>query len=179
MKFTDIFIIDDTTSIIKVLLIYYLLIMNSCADSNLLSKRSRSLIKNNRYIQHIIGCMTLFVLISLLHADLDVTYILGYTILYYLIYLFSTKVDIHWSIVIITMLFIAYAYEYESKIKKYDIINDSNLSDDIKQEQLLLEANTHSLFIWGIILLIGLGNYFNNNTLQYGGGNDIIKRILN
>src|SRR5579872_3775027 len=122
---------NNGLNMIGILLLFYLFIASNCTE-NLLLKQTRELINQNRYIQHMISFMTLFVLITLVMDDIDTRTALAYALLGYVWFIFSTKLDIHWSIAIMILLFIGYLYETNMRTRSNEIRNDNNLSDEQK-----------------------------------------------
>lgn len=170
----------NQTNLAKILLIFYLIVASNCTE-NLLSKQTRDIINNNRYIQHIIGFMTLFVLVTLIDDQIDMRTALIYTMLGYIWFVFSTKLDIHWNIAIIVLLFIGYMYETSSKMRELEIKNDTSLSDATKHVLLDEIENTKRWIIGSIVIVTILGTFFYSQKKQeqYGGGYDIFTYFLN
>lgn len=173
-------IIQSTPNLVKVLLIFYIIVASNCTE-NLLSKQTRELLNNNRYIQHILGFMTLFVLITLIDDQIDTSTALIYTISGYLLFVLSTKLDIHWTIAIVILLFIGYMYQNNIQIRINEINNDTSLSAERKLVLLNEIETTNKWIIGSIIVVAVLGTIFytQKKQEQYGGGYDIIKYILN
>lgn len=165
---------------IGILLLFYLLTASGCTD-NLLSKQTRELINNNRYIQHMIGFMTLFVLITLVMNDIDTRTALSYALLGYVWFIFSTKLDIHWNIAIIVLLFIGYMYETDMRQRSNEIRNDNNLNDEQKNNLLKEIEDTNMWIVGSVVIVTILGTLFYSQKKyeQYGGGYDVFSYILN
>lgn len=186
MVLSDMFVIkgdnsiSSNTSLAKILLIFYMIVASNCTE-NLLSKQTREIINNNRYIQHMIGFMTLFVLITLVSDQIDTRSALIYAILGYIWFVFSTKLDIHWNIVIIILLFIGYMYENSNKIRVNEIKTDNSLTNDQKQILLNEIESTQTWIVGSVIIVTILGTFFYSQKKieQYGGGYDVFTYFLN
>jgi len=186
MVLSDMFVVkggnsaNSSTSLAKILLIFYMIVASNCTE-NLLSKQTRDIINNNRYIQHMIGFMTLFVLITLVSDQIDTRTALIYAILGYIWFVFSTKLDIHWNIAIIILLFIGYMYENSNKIRETDIKNDNSLTDEQKLSLLTEIENTKTWIVGSVIIVTILGTIFYSQKKieQYGGGYDVFTYFLN
>src|SRR5579872_4178034 len=122
---------SSSTSLAKVLLIFYLFIASSSTD-NLMSKQMREYINSNKYMQHIIGFLTMIVLITLVGGVVDTRAAIFYALIGYVWFIFSTKLDIHWNIIILSLLFVGYMYENSMNVREADIKSDKNLTDDQK-----------------------------------------------
>lgn len=144
----------------------------------LLSNQTRDFIKN-RYIQHIISFMLLFVLITLF-SDVGTREAVVYTLLGYVWFVFSTKLDIHWNIVIIILLFSGYIFEHSNKQREKEIREDPNLTD-AKRNQLLLDIDTYRKWFIGAIIIVTIAGtvlYSHKKAEQYGGGYDVFVYFL-
>jgi hypothetical protein len=166
-------------SIAKILLLFYVLIASGCTE-NLLPKQTREIIQQNRYVQHLIGFMTLFLLITLVDDAIDTRTALAYALLGYVWFIFSTKVDAHWSIAIILLLFAGYLYEHSMNIRIKEINTDKNLTDLQKTQLLTNITNVKTWIVGSIIMVTILGTLFYSQKKQeqYGGGYDVFAYIL-
>lgn len=166
-------------SIVKLLLLYYLLSYSSVTE-NLLSKQMKTLIEDNRLIQHLIGLLTMIVLISLLNYDLTNTKIVIYGLITYILFILSTKLDIHWNIIILSLLFVMYLYEHNLNLKQQELSFDKILNNDEKNNIFVILNNKKHMFIGliGLFLIIGVYLYLNKKDVQYGGGFNWINFLL-
>lgn len=168
------------TSIVKVMFIFYILIMSNYTE-NLIAKQTREFINQNRYMQHLLGFMTLYVLITLIDDTIDTKSALVYSLFGYIWFIFSTKLDIHWSIIFLIALAIAYMYENDVKKQIVDIRNDNNLTDEQKKKLIDERVDTQSWILWTMIIITVLGTFFYSQKKQeqYGGGFDVFTYIFN
>ena len=101
---TNILNIDNltgpNTSMVKVLLIFYLLITTNFTD-NLVSKQLKTFFEDNRLGQHVIAIIALLVLITSVGGVVDNRKAIVYTLVGYTWFIFTTKLDIHWNMIII------------------------------------------------------------------------------
>ena len=183
MKLTEIFNIDPSNtksiSLVTLLLLFYVLITLGDAE-NLISKQTKELIRSNRYIQHVLGFMTLFVLITLIVDDIDTRSAVAYAMLGYIFFIFTTKLDAHWNIIILILLFIGYGLEHSFKTRTKEIGSDNNISLDDKTK-LCAEITQYKNWIVGTVLivtLIGTTCYSQKKIEQYGGGYDALVYIF-
>lgn len=171
---------NNPNVLLKVLVVFYILIGSSLIQP-LLSKQWRKLVENDRIIQHVIGITTLIALTTLLsEGKLDNMTIIIYSIMGYMWFIFSTKLDVHWNIVIMVLLVIAFMYYNTLEHKNSLVYLDKNLT--LEEKQKITEKNSlNTIFImFGIFLVtvIGVMFYSNKKEVQYGGGYDIINFLL-
>lgn len=170
-KFLNIQSLDSSkTSIAKVLLIFYLIVASNYTD-NLMSKQLKKYISENRLVQHIIGFMTMIVLITIVGGIVDTRSALVYSLISYIWFVFSTKLDIHWNIVILTLLLFGYLYENNLIVREKEILSDPSLTDKQKIE-IISNFNRFKTWIVSTIILItviGTLAYSNRKRVQYGG----------
>ena|SRR2546430_1502467 len=184
MQITEAFNVQNInssqTSLAQVLLVFYILIASSCTD-NLMAKQMREYIKDNKYMQHFIGFLTMIVLVTLVGGIVDTTSAIFYALIGYVWFIFSTKLDIHWNIVILILLFFGYMYENSMRYRENEIKSDKNLSDDEKNK--LLESNTRykNIIVGSVMLITIIGTLFYSHKKheQYGGSYDVFAYILN
>lgn len=167
------------TSLAKILIVFYILTTSNATD-NLLSKQFREYIHDNRYMQHILGFITMFVLMTLLCDNIDTKTALFYALVLYIWFIFSTKLDIHWNIIILILLFVGYMIENDITVRNNEISIDNNLSDEQKIN-LVNDNKQYTNWIVGSILLvtvIGTLFYSHKKQEQYGGGYDVFVYML-
>jgi hypothetical protein len=183
MNISDIFNIDSgnskSISLVTLLMLFYVLItLGDTAD--IISKQTKELIHSNRYIQHVLGFMTLFILITLIVDDIDTRVAVAYALLGYLFFIFTTKLDAHWNIIILVLLFIGYGIEHSFKYRLKEVDNDKTISNGTKNE-IHDEIRHYKNWIVGtvlIITIIGTLFYSNKKAEQYGGGYDTLVYIF-
>jgi hypothetical protein len=167
------------TSLAKVLLIFYVLIASSATD-NLMSKQIKEYINDNRYVQHILGFLTMIVLVTLVGGVVDNRAAIFYALVGYIWFIFSTKLDIHWNMIIIVLLFIGYMIENSMGVREAEIRVDKTLTDEQKQK-IIKDNMMYKNWIIGSVLMvtiIGTLFYSQKKHEQYGGGYDVFAYIL-
>lgn len=164
---------------IKILFIFYVLAMSDYSE-NMMSNQMKEYIKNNRLVQHIIGILTMIMLITIVTDVSDTRTVVIYSLILYTCYILSTKLDIYWNIIIIILLFVGYMYENSQHKKELDIMSDQSLTDEQKTK-MIDDANKYKIWLSGAILLIiivGTFLYSQKKQIQYGGGYDFFEYIL-
>ncbi len=171
---------ENNVPIVKVLLLFYLMIGNSLLQP-LLSKQWKDMMENSRMTQHIIGLTTIIALIILLSdGHVGSVNILIYSLITYLWFLFSTKLDIHWNIIVVVLLLMAYLYENSLKFKELNATNDKVLTEEEKQSIKKNNHNKKMYFMIGVLLVTITGAllYANRKEVQYGGGYSTLNFLL-
>ena len=171
---------SSQTSLAKVLLIFYVLIATGSADS-LMSKQMKSYIQSNRYIQHIIGFLTMIILVTLVGGIVDTRSAIIYALVGYIWFVFSTKLDIHWNMVILILLFIGYMYENSMTVREKEINSDNNLTEEQKLIIINKNNNYKAIIVGSVIIITIFGALFysHKKVEQYGGGYDVFAFIFN
>ena len=167
-------------SISRILLEFYLLI-GANYIAGLYAKQMGNFIKDNRYAQHIIGFLLMFVLITNTSKLKNQTNIFFYAILGYILFTFSTKVDLPWNFAIIGLLLVGYLYEHRMKNKEKDSEDDQAL-EDVDKKKITKKNNFNRLVVIvsiAIVIIIGTSMYFNKKQIQYGDKFDMTKFVFN
>lgn len=170
----------NTTSLARVLLIFYVLVASNFTP-NLMGKQLRTYLQENRIAQHIIAFIMMLVLIIVVGNVTDIRQAFAYSLLGYLWFIFTTKMDIQWNLIIILALLVVFVYENNMLEKEYEIEKDVNLT--IQEKEVIIDKNNEmkSYVIIGVIVvtLIGMYLYFTKKEGQYGGGQfDIFKFLF-
>jgi hypothetical protein len=169
----------NRTSIAKILLVFYVLIGSSYADV-LISKQLKECLQTNRLVQHLIGFITMVVLVSLVGGVVDTKQIIFYSVISYLLFILSTKADIHWNLIILTTLFIGYMYENQINQSERLMEIDQNIPRQTVALHIAQNEQQRTYIVIFVILLICIGTLFyaRKKEGQYGGGYDIFKYLL-
>ena len=88
-------------SIIKILSVYYLLLLNPLS-TDLLSHRLKEFIVDNRMVQHVIAVLTIFMLINLFYEkSTEKSSKFLFTAICYIFFVFTTKIELQINVMII------------------------------------------------------------------------------
>lgn len=170
---------QNQTNVISAFFIFYLLIASGCTE-NLIAKQTREFIRENRMAQHVIGFLTMLVLISIVGGITDVKNAVTYTIIGYVWFIFSTKLDVQWNMIVLILLFIGYMYENTINQKEQETANDPILDETQKKEVIDNNENIKKWMI-GIVFIItvvGTLAYSYKKHNQYGEGYDFVTFML-
>lgn len=159
---------ESTASLPKILLMFYLLLASGNIN-NLYSGQLSTYIEENRYIQHVIGLITMMVLIMSVGNHREPSKVIALSIIGYLWFLMTTKLDIEWNIAIIIILAFGYLYEHKLNYEVSDISKDFILDDDEKDK--LTNRKRNMLYLFGglilVITFIGTASYYGRKKMEY------------
>ena len=161
--------LNGEISIIKIIMILYLFIFANILSTKINEKIIYKINENN-ILKHIIGLITIGIILSLLY-NLSNNELLLYSILIYFVFLLSTKMSKDLVIIMIIVLSALYFYDYfvETKINQVqnDIILDNNNKNILIQNNKNIKKNITLFTI--IIVILGSLLYENKKINQYGG----------
>jgi hypothetical protein len=165
--------ITDTTnkiSLTKIILLFYIIAASGLL-SDLFSGQLLDFLKS-RLGLHLLGLVTLFVIIIEHDSEIKLETGLLYTFVGYLIIIFTTKLDLMYSLSILALLFVGYIFEYKMTNKE----EKSKLDKSLEEKDILniksKNDTTRSIIMWSIILVTVVGSlsYLFKKKIQKGGG---------
>jgi hypothetical protein len=170
---------QNNTSLAKALLMFYVFVASNYTK-DLYSKQLKEFFEENRLAQHLVGFITMLILINMIAGVTETGKIFVYSLLAYFWFILTTKLDIHWNVVIILMLLGGFLYENRLNEKEELLSKDTSLTKSEK-ETIVLKNNRHRTYIVASILVVtvvGIGMYAEKKDVQYGGGFDPIRFFL-
>lgn len=168
-----------TNSISKALLLFYLLTAGHYCTS-LFGRQVKDFIRSNRAAQHILGYVTMSVIISQLGHEVCTMKLLSYSFLAYSWFVLSTKLDIQISIIIYGVLLLGFLIEDRLAHKEQLLEKTQTLSE----EELLKVKKTHTkirailVFIPLVLTLLGTYLYMNKKAHQYNNDFDMYTFLI-
>jgi len=152
----------------------------SMLSTNTLGKQLREFTSENKLAQHIVNFVTVMVLLSIYDTSKNTISLLRDSTFIYFLYILTTKLDLQFNLIIITSLLMLYFYKREINIREQRIINDFELSSDIKNNIIGKNENIFNLYNMTVlcILIYFVYIYFARKNIQYGGGFSYSKFIL-
>jgi hypothetical protein len=166
-------------SLAKAILLFYLIIANN-HTKELFSGQFTNFIEDNRYAQHVIGFITMMVMLNIAGGINDAKKNLLYTSLAYGWFTMTTKLDLHWNLLIIALLFSGLIYEFGLVDKEIKSLDDESLEEidiaKIKKKHNRMKTGIIIAIIF--VTLIGTFTYYNKKKVQYGGNFDPMKFIF-
>jgi len=163
--------INLNISPVKVLMLFYLLIMANFITSKL-NKHLIEHINNNKITQHLLGIITILVILCLIYNDMNVYDMIIYTFVIYFVFVLSTKLNQNVLYVSLTLLLLFFIKEYYNNKKINLIIKDENIDGMIKETKIkkIEKENFMLNVIYGLIVIGGALLYDDKKYKQYGGG---------
>lgn len=166
-------------SIITALLIFYMIIANNFI-ADLYSGQLRDYIRSNRWMQHMIGYITMLLLIVQFGNITDGWKATLYSLVGYGWFILTTKLDIQWSLAILGLLVIGFMYE-KNMFQKEKLLK-SDQAVEKKQKKRIRKENNNMKKIIALsiffITVVGTLMYFMKKKEQYGGSFDTVKFFL-
>ena len=174
-------LIDIKISIPNIIFLYYLFIANNYTD-NLISGQLQDFLRTNRIAKHIIGFISILVLLNLTgdKDKRDYMQTFGRAFIIYLIFLVSTKLDLKWNLILIGGLILSYLYEQHLNFRIGETEIDETLTNIYKNSKIKSFLSQKYL-IFGLILggiSIGAYSYYNKKETQFGGAFDDVKFLF-
>jgi len=152
---------------IKILSILYVLLMSNILFTKI-NKHLIEYLQSNVLAKHILGFITIIVLITLVYKNVDYRELLFYSIITYILFVLSTKSTYQINIIILGLLFILYIYNYftDDKIKnlnssQINIVDKNNLISKLKIKK------NHGLILFAGAVIIGSLLYDSKKYEQY------------
>lgn len=166
------YISQSNISISRALLIFYVLIASNYT-TDLFAKQFKKFLSGNRIAQHVIGYITMLIIIMNVAGIQDTKPALLYSFIAYVWFIFTTKLDLQWNMIIILLLLFGFLYENQLLKKEKTVANDKALTqEDIKKiEEKHNKYKTYIVISVMIITLVGTILYANKKWVQYDGEN--------
>lgn len=167
-------------SLSKAILFFYLFIASNYIK-DLYAGQLKDYIKQNRFAQHVIGFITMIIIIINIGKVKEPKNAVFYATISYIIFVLSTKLDLEWNIAIVILLTIGYIYETKMYNKETESYNDQSLEDKDKDKIKNSNKRMMSLIINSILIIIAIGvfRYVNKKQIQYGGNFDEVTFLFN
>ena len=174
--FQDLKILNGDVSLTNILMLFYLLV-----SANILSKKISTKIEleleSNILLKHILGIITLSIILNFLY-ELKTSELILYSVLIYFIFLLSTKISSNLSLLMLAVIFIIYYYEDYNKNK---IVSIKNTSIEIQEKDnniYKIKNNNRNAIIILIISIIGGSLLYEDKKANQFGGNFELNKFL-
>jgi hypothetical protein len=170
--------INLNISPIKIIMLFYLLLMSNLITQKL-NKHIIEKIHNNKLLQHVIGIITILILLCLIYNDMNIYDMAIYTFVIYFVFILSTKLNQNLLLISLILLLIFFLKEYYNKNKINIIINDENIDGITKEKKIkqIEKENFTINIIYGLVVIGGALLYDDKKYKQYGG-NYTFKKFL-
>jgi hypothetical protein len=168
------------TSFSKSLLQFYL-VLAAPFLSTLLSGQMQDFVKDSREAKHVLGFITMLMIIIDTAGVTDIVQALIYTIFGYSWFILTTKLDMKWSLIIIGLLVVGFLFDTKMKDKEITSDDDEALFDEDKQKIAKKHYNMKTVIFVSVfcVTLVGSYKYMTKKQVQYGGDFDYSKFLLN
>lgn len=152
---------------IKILSILYVLLMSNILFTKI-NKHLIEYLQSNVLAKHILGFITIIVLITLVYKNVDYRELLFYSIITYILFVLSTKSTYQINIIILGLLFILYIYNYftDDKIKNFNLSQINVVDKNNLISKLKIKKN-HGLILFAGAVIFGSLLYDSKKYEQY------------
>jgi len=168
--------INNDISLVKIIMLIYLFVFINNISTNI-NRKLVNTINNNIVLKHIIGIISISVMLSLLYKDLSIKELIVYSLSIYFIYILSTKISTCYLLVGLLVLICFYFADYINQNKYNRIKLDKALDIETKTNLIKKIENNHkylTLFYIGAVV-IGALMYDEKKHNQFGYSYTIIK----
>jgi hypothetical protein len=162
--------------IVKIVMIMYLFVFAN-AMSTRINQRIVDKIESNHIAKHLIGLITIAVILSLFNSTMPIKELAFYSIAIYVVYLLSTKVSRNLLLACILILAGLYFMSYVNDKRLRYIKLDQTLSG-IKKEELIAQLENKNKYLsGGYIAAVVIGSLFyeQKKSGQFGGSYSLVK----
>lgn len=171
-------ILNGDISIVKILMILYLIIFTNILTVKF-SEKLLYKINENIILKHIIGLITISIILSLLYS-LEGKDLILYSLSIYFVFLLSTKMSSNLLIIVIIILSGFYFFDYLNDNKINEINNDNNVSKDIKNNIITSKIkNKRNITLMTLFIIVSGSLFYENKKIDQYGGLFSINEFLN
>lgn len=159
---------QNKVTIISALLIFYT--AAPASGDHLLASQLRDVINDNRFAQHSIGFLKMFISMILVGNITDTRTAIVFAMCAYSWFILTTKLDLEWNFFILFLLLLGFLYEHQTCTREDESNIDEVLSEEDRQK-LKDKHKKYKMYILigiGILTIIGTFVYANKKQLQYG-----------
>jgi len=170
--------INLNISPIKILMLFYLLLMSNLITQKI-NKHIIEKLNNNKLLQHIVGIITILVILCLVYDNMNIYDMVIYTFVIYFVFVLSTKLNQNVLLFSIMLLILFFLKEYYNNNKINLIIKDNSI-DGIQKEIRIKQIEKENItlnVIYGLVVIGGALLYDDKKYKQYGG-NYTLKKFL-
>lgn len=171
--------INLNISPIKILMLFYLLLMSNLITQKI-NKHIIEKLNNNKLLQHIVGIITILVILCLVYDNMNIYDMVIYTFVIYFVFVLSTKLNQNVLLFSIMLLLLFFLKEYYNNNKINLIIKDNSI-DGIQKEIRIKQIEKENItlnVIYGLVVIGGALLYDDKKYKQYGGNYTLIKFLI-
>jgi len=169
-------LLNNDISIVKLVMILYLFVFANVISTKINSKIVDR-IEKNVMIKHIVGLITVGVLLSLVYNNIPLKHLILYSVIIYVVFLLSTKISKNYVVLGLLILVGVYFLSAETDNRINGIKNDQsiNINDKVKLIKHLESKNNKITYFYIFAAVIGSLMYDEKKHIQMGGSYDLMK----
>ena len=169
-------LLNNDISVIKLVMILYLFVFANVISTKINTKLVER-IEKNVMIKHIVGLITIGVLLSLVYNSIPLKDLILYSIIIYVVFLLSTKISKNYVLLGLLLLVGVYFLSAESENRIKGIKNDQsiNIDEKVKLIKHLEGKNNKITYFYIFAVVIGSLMYDEKKNVQMGGSYDLMK----
>jgi hypothetical protein len=169
-------LLNNDISIVKLVMILYLFVFANVISTKINTKIIDR-IEKNVMIKHIVGLITIGVLLSLVYNSIPLKDLLLYSLIIYIVFLLSTKISKNYVLLGLLVLVGVYFLSAETENRIKGIKNDQsiNINDKVKIIKHLEGKNNKITYFYIFAVAIGSIMYDEKKYVQMGGSYDLMK----
>jgi hypothetical protein len=169
-------LLNNDISVIKLIMILYLFVFANVISTKINTKIIDR-IEQNVMIKHIVGLITVGVLLSLIYNSIPIKDLILYSIVIYVVFLLSTKISKNYVLLGLLVLVGVYFLSTETENRIKGIKNDQsiNINDKAKLIRHLESKNNKITYFYIFVVVVGSLMYDEKKNIQMGGSYDLMK----
>ena len=171
-------LLNNDISVTKMIMILYLFIFANVISTNI-NKKLIDRVENNIIIKHILGLITVGVLLSLVYKNIPLTHLVLYSVTIYFVFLLSTKIATKYILLAILILAGVYFFNQMNENKIDSIKTDQSINLQNKEsliKKLESTSNNVTYFYIGAVIFGSL-LYDQKKSTQFGGSYSVLKML--
>ncbi len=171
-------LLNNDISIVKLVMILYLFVFANVISTKINTKIIDR-IEKNIMIKHIVGLITVGVLLSLVYNNIPLKHLILYSVVIYVVFLLSTKISKNYVVLGLLILVGVYFLSAETDNRIKGIKNDQsiNVNDKVKLIKHLESKNNKITYFYIFVVVIGSLMYDEKKYVQMGGSYDLMKSL--
>ena len=169
-------LLNNDISIVKLVMILYLFVFANVISTKVNTKIIDR-IEKNTMVKHIVGLITVGVLLSLVYNSIPLKDLILYSVIIYVVFLLSTKISKNYVLLGLLVLVGVYFLSSETENRINGIKNDQSLhiTDKTKLIKHLEKKNNKITYFYIFAVVIGSLMYDEKKYTQMGGSYDLMK----
>jgi hypothetical protein len=168
-------LLNNDISVIKLVMILYLFVFANVISTKINTKIIYR-IENNVMIKHIVGLITIGVLLSLVYSSIPLKDLILYSLIIYVVFILSTKISKNYVLLALLLLVGVYFLSAETENRIKGIKNDQSIHITEKSKLIthLESKNNKITYFYIFAVVIGSLMYDEKKFVQMGGSYDLV-----